>query len=267
MDDVKKIMVSAMHRTGHHAIAVWLLHQLPGISDFSIKTVTQWFFYIQNNNGVSYLANNPLKTGKDEHPDKADFTNFIKAYHQTNSSLTNMVVGTHEQVGIKDTVWACGTSDIFAVNCDLVVVLRDFKNWVASCVRMAHRDTNPNFWQREIGEVLSEEKIGLYKDHCKHYHILDGKNYVLFNKWASDKEYRREIAEGLGVEFTDAALNQLSPFGGGSSFSSMTHLKTASAMRVNDRHREMAGISDYEKVIKENKEALEMSNEIFEDAD
>ena len=258
MDDVKKIMVAAMHRTGHHAVAIWLLHQLSGISDFSVKTIAQWFFYLQNNKGVSYLANNPLKTGDKEHPDKADFSNFLKAYHQTNSSLTNMVIGTHEQAGIKDTVWACGTSDIFAVNCDLIVVLRDFKNWVASCVKMAQRDS-----QVLKEEMLSEEKIKLYMDHCKHYYVLKDDHYVLFNKWARDERYRREIAEGLGLEFTDAALNQLSPFGGGSSFSNMMYLKNANIMRVNDRYRGMVGNPDYEKIIKENKEALEMSNEIF----
>ena len=258
MDDVKKIMISAMHRTGHHAIAVWLLHQMPGVSDFAIKTVTQWFFYIQNSHGINYLANNPLKTGDKEHPDKADFSGFLKSYHQANSSLTNMVIGTHEQAGIKDTVWACGTSDIFAINCDLVVILRDFKNWVASCVKMAQRDS-----QVLKEEILSDKTIKLYMDHCKHYHVLDGENYILFNRWVRDKGYRREIAEKLGLEFTDSALNQLSPFGGGSSFSNMTYLKTANTMKVNDRYRDMAGSADYEDIIKENREALEMSNEIF----
>jgi hypothetical protein len=258
MDDVKKIMVAAMHRTGHHAVAIWLLHQLPGISEFSIKTITQWFFYIQNHNGASYLANNPLKTGKDEHPDKVEFSNFLKSYHQTNSSLTNLVIGTHEQASIRDTVWACGTSDIFAVNNNIVVILRDFKNWVASCVRMAHRDS-----QVLKEEILSDETIKLYMDHCRYYHELNGDHYILFNKWVGDKEYRREVAENLGLEFTDAALSQLSPFGGGSSFSGMTYLKSANSMRVNDRYRRMAGDADYERIIKENKRALEMSNEIF----
>ena len=258
MDDVKKIMVAAMHMTGHHAVAIWLLHQLPGISEFSIKTITQWFFYIQNHNGASYLANNPLKTGKDEHPDKVEFSNFLKSYHQTNSSLTNLVIGTHEQASIRDTVWACGTSDIFAVNNNIVVILRDFKNWVASCVRMAHRDS-----QVLKEEILSDETIKLYMDHCRYYHELNGDHYILFNKWVGDKEYRREVAENLGLEFTDAALSQLSPFGGGSSFSGMTYLKSANSMRVNDRYRRMAGDADYERIIKENKRALEMSNEIF----
>ena len=258
MDDVKKIMVAAMHRTGHHAVAIWLLHQLSGVSDFSIKTITQWFFYIQNHNGVSYLANNPLKTGKAEHPDKADFSNFLKSYHQANSSLTNLVIGTHEQASIRDTVWACGTSDIFAVNNNIVVILRDFKNWVASCVRMAHRDS-----QVLKEEILSDETIKLYMDHCRYYHELNGDHYILFNKWVRDKEYRREVAEKLGLEFTDSALSQLSPFGGGSSFSGMTYLKSANSMRVNDRYRGMAGDADYERIIKENKRALEMSNEIF----
>ena len=43
----------------------------------------------------------------------------------------------------------------------------------------------------------------------------------------------------------------------------MTYLKSANSMRVNDRYRGMAGDADYERIIKENKRALEMSNEIF----
>ena len=37
-----------------------------------------------------------------------------------------MVIGTHEQASIRDTVWACGTSDIFAVNNNIVVILAWF---------------------------------------------------------------------------------------------------------------------------------------------
>ena len=144
------------------------------------------------------------------------------------------------------------------MNNNIVVILRDFKNWVASCVRMAHRDS-----QVLKEEILSDETIKLYMDHCRYYHELNGDHYILFNKGVRDKEYRREEAEKLGLEFTDSALSQLSPFGGGSSFSGMTYLKSANSMRVNDRYRGMAGDADYERIIKENKRALEMSNEIF----
>jgi hypothetical protein len=67
----------------------------------------------------------------------------------------------------------------------------------------------------------------------------------------------------LGLHFTDAALDQLSPFGGGSSFTKMEFLKNASQMKVNNRYQDMAGDDNYSRIISDNKEALEMSNEIF----
>ena len=75
------------------------------------------------------------------------------------------------------------------------------------------------------------------------------------------------MAEGLGLYFTDAAINQGSPFGGGSSFDKMEYLKTASLMKVNDRYKQMEDHPVYNRIIKENQEALEMSNEIFAGAD
>ena len=72
-----KIVVAGMHRTGHHPVAIWLLHQQQGISDFSINTLTQWLFLIKNGSELSVLANNPIKTGPNEHPDKLKFPDLL----------------------------------------------------------------------------------------------------------------------------------------------------------------------------------------------
>ena len=258
MNDVKKFMIGSMHRTGHHAVAVWLLHQLEGVHDFDINSITPWLFYLYNNQEqIRYLANNPLKTNSPtEHPDKEHFDLIIKDYHEANSN-TNLIIGTHEQETLKDVAWAAGCSDVFGVNTELVVVLRDFRNWVASCIKMAHRDYKP------LEETMNDDKVNAYVDHCKYYMDIKGENCILFNRWVSDENYRREVAEMLGVHFTDAALDQLSPFGGGSSFTKMRFLKSASQMNVNSRYQNMAEDDNYNRIINSNKEALEMSNEIF----
>ena len=43
---MKSDILTAMHRSGHHAVAVWLFHQKEKVNDFSIKTVTPWLFSI-----------------------------------------------------------------------------------------------------------------------------------------------------------------------------------------------------------------------------
>ena len=136
MNDVKKFMIGSMHRTGHHAIAVWLLHQIEGIYYFDINSITPWLFYLYNNQEqVRYLANNPLKVpmlsdgksyqlfGSDgkgnhglsvEHPDKVHFDKIMKDYHEANSN-TNLIIGTHEQKKLKDVAWGKGFKRIYFV--------------------------------------------------------------------------------------------------------------------------------------------------------
>ena len=75
------------------------------------------------------------------------------------------------------------------------------------------------------------------------------------------------MAARLDLDFTDAARDQGSPFGGGSSFDKKEYLKSAATMKVNDRYSQMENHPIYKKIIQDNQEILEMSNEIFADAD
>ena len=259
MFDFRKIMIASMNRTGHHAISIWLMHQQLGVSEFELKTIAHWFFYLPTQDGISFLLNNPLVRDENQHPDKANVSQIMKDYCEANS--TNLIIAGHEERSLKDVAWACGTSDIFGSGTELVVILRDFKNWVASYIKMAGRDGKP------YDKLINDKKIDTYKDHCKFFFESSDIKYILFNRWFSSKEYRRELAEWLGLYFTDAAINQGSPFGGGSSFDKMEYLKTASLMKVNDRYKQMEDHPVYNRIIKENQEALEMSNEIFAGAD
>ncbi len=242
-----------MHRTGHHAVAVWLLHQRRKVHDFAINTITPWLFKVENDEGVALLANNPLKADENEHPDKDRFTDIVTEINPCSLFLT------HEQESLASVGWVYAHSRLVLRNRldhQMVVVLRDFKNWIASCIKMAERDNKP------VETIINEEKISVYMNHCGLINN-DHLTYVLYNHWVEQEGYRQEICDKLGLHFTDAALNQLSIFGGGSSFDGMKHIKTASLMKVNQRYKEMEDHPDYIRIINENKDALSLSNDIF----
>jgi hypothetical protein len=245
---MKPDLIVSMHRTGHHAVAVWLLHQRKGIKDFSITTITRWLFAVGDDNKIYMMANNPLKTGHGEHSDKEKLPLII------NDVKPDGLIVTHEQEKINDTVYKA-TKSPYSFN-EPIVVIRDFRNWVASCIKMALRDN------KIIEEVINNDKVALYKDHLLNYDKPDC-YFIKFNDWAINKDYRETICKDLGYTFTDAAKDQLSIFGGGSSFDDMKYLKNASEMDVNNRYKEIETHPYYEMLLYKYPEALKLSDNIF----
>jgi len=256
-ENSKKIMLPAMHRSGHHAIAVWLLHQAEGVDKFDIGTMCEWWHYLSTKEGLRLFFNNPLKHWE---KDKAKFHDIMKGIWEGDMERidnydptdTTLFIGTHEREPLKEVAWHCGKSDIF-YQTDMVLVIRSFHNWVASCVRKV---------VGAVGKDTKEKDIGIYIDHCKH--ALDGTvPHILYDRWFVSETYRKEIADSLGLHFTDAALNQASPFGDGSSFDGLAYLKNASEMDVLNRYKQMEDNEEYKQIIQNNEEAIDLSNQLF----
>jgi len=249
------IVVAGMHRTGHHPIAIWLLHQQAHIHEFAIQTIAPWLFQVEGEDGTSILANNPLKRGRGEHPDKEKFDSVML------EAAPQRIILTHEQETISNVAKACASSTAVWRNDNkptMVIVLRDFKNWVASCIKMAERDGKP------VEEIINKDKIKIYKDHFRYTHNdIHGIHYILYNQWVKSPDYRREVCELLGLTFTDAAIDQLSIFGGGSSFDGMKHIKTASSMNTDKRYKEMEDHPYYKAILQQHSNVLSLSNEVF----
>ena len=102
----------------------------------------------------------------------------------------------------------------------------------------------------------------MYKDHLENYNS-DRYYHINYNKWNRDKEYRSQICSDLGLTFTDAAKNQLSIFGGGSSFDSMQYIKNAEQMRVEERYKEVEINPIFQVIMEKNLKLLDLSNSIF----
>ncbi len=246
---MKTDLIVSMHRTGHHAVAVWLLHQREGITNFSITTITRWLFAVGDEQNLYLMANNPLKTGPNEHPDKE------KLPLIADDIKPEGLIITHEQERISNTFYKFSKSP-FHLNNQPIVVIRDFRNWLASCIKMAIRD------DKIIEEVINNEKVSMYADHLSNYGKPDC-YYIKFNDWTTNKEYRQTICKDLGYTFTDAAKDQLSIFGGGSSFDEMRFLKNASDMDVNNRYKDIETHPYYEMMLIKYQDVLRLSNSIF----
>ena len=242
-------MITGMHRTGHHAVAVWLFHQKPNVHDFSINTIASWLFSLTKGSGVHLYANNPLKTGPNEHPDKQKLP-LITDDIQPDSLLVS-----HERESIEDCIKIAENS-FWDFN-KPIVVIRDFKNWVASCMKMALRDN------KMVEEVINNDDVSLYKNHLINYPERTA-YHIHYNIWAENPDYRQQICKDLGFTYTDAAKDQLSIFGGGSSFDGMDYIKNASDMKVNERYKEVETHPYYEMLISKHEEALALSNAIFQ---
>ena len=248
-----KLVVAGMHRTGHHPIAIWLLHQQQGISNFSINSLTQWLFLIKNGSELSVLANNPIKQGVEEHSDKEKFDDLMW------DIKPDLLIATHEREKLTDVALAFSQSPTFTNKNKprLVVVLRDFRNWVASCVKMAERDNKPT------DMIIDSIDIDTYADHLDWYSPIGSTTFIKYNNWVVDPEYRRKVAEKLNLKFTDASLDQLSIFGGGSSFDGMDYIKTATKMNVTQSYKQMEGNFAYEAILREYKDLLQESDDVL----
>ena len=255
-DSSQKVIVSGLQRSGHHAIAVWGVHQQKGIQDFSIKTLSQWIFYLEHLNDISFLLNNPLRVEEGE--GKEHFDSLFSEYEYMNPSL---IVATHgvDECTTQDIKRVTSESRIFSSWTQKVLVIRDYYNWVASCLKYARSmKIRGSIWV----EPFSETNIGVYIEHCNHA-IKGTVPFILYDEWFASKKYRKETAESLGFHFTDAAINQLSPWGAGSSWDGGKYLKNASEMDVLNRYKQMEDDEEYQQVIQNNEEAIDLSNQLF----
>lgn len=141
-----------------------------------------------------------------------------------------------------------------------VLLVRDPFNMFASLIH----------WDDESMPTLSAENMGrpisIWKQHAREYcgqtRILPHRVVISFTRWFVSREYRRQIAEALGLKFSDAALNRVSLNGCGSSFDSQRYDGNAQQMKVLERYKTVEDNPLYKKVC-EDAELCELSHAIF----
>ncbi|NER06925.1 MAG: hypothetical protein F6K17_32260 [Okeania sp. SIO3C4] len=252
----KEIRVVGMKRTGNHAIINWVKSQHNGEVGF-INNV------LANQNPYRYKYENlqdkfPEHKWAIEHNRQQAKGNFIKR---------DCLIYSYEDFPLEQIA-----SDKFERNHDLylgksatrydLLIIRDPFNLIAS--RLKTSSKVPYFLS-----VNSPNKtmIDLWLDYAKEY--LGETNYLKHNKvcvnysqWFTDIEYRRNIADKLQMEFSDAGIDKVTSFGGGSSFEGKEFDGKATSMDVLNRWQKVADNPRYRKLFN-NQEIFEYSERIF----
>lgn len=134
-----------------------------------------------------------------------------------------------------------------------ILILRDPFNLFAS--RM----------HSEFGGVTPKTAVRIWKQHAKHFagerKLLPAPSVeISYNRWASDRQYRREIASELGLQFTDRGAGEVSRTGGGSSFDGMKFRRQAEEMPTMKRWRRFQRNREYRQLLDEEMLALAEKN-------
>jgi hypothetical protein len=138
-----------------------------------------------------------------------------------------------------------------------VIILRDPFNLFASRIKggfphvKSSRYNLIDYWLFYAKEFLNETNYLKYQ-----------KVAVNYNLWASVPSYRREIAQQLGLTFTDEGIQRVSGMGGGSSFDERKFDGQAQAMKTDERWRYYLE-DDFYKSLFKNQELLDYSRQIF----
>jgi hypothetical protein len=147
-----------------------------------------------------------------------------------------------------------------ALNTRYVLCMRDPFNLFSS--RLNHGEG------RRIREhILNDPQrtIDLWKNHAAEFtgrtKILPNLIAVNYNKWLMDEEYRRDLADRLGVSYKRRHWNRTTREGGGSTFEKRK-VKNADRMGLLERWKLSRDEPSYRRLF-EDKELVELSLEIF----
>jgi hypothetical protein len=159
-----------------------------------------------------------------------------------------------------------------ATNVYPIVFLRDFKNWVASCLK--RRETSGD--SRDVYEMLDSpgyndrrelkpSRINLFERQLQECisPSINGLISVKYDEWFASKKYREKIANQLDIKFTDEGLLEVPVAGGGSTFDGMNYDKSADKMEVLNRWKFFEKDPEMLSILDEHKTLKRLSDEYF----
>ncbi|NET43927.1 hypothetical protein [Okeania sp. SIO2B3] len=266
----KEIRVLGMRRCGNHAIINWIKSQQTGKCQFIND--------IPKTNPYRYKYENL----RERFPQYKKEIEGYRQQAQGNFVKKDCLIYSYEDYVVQQV-----TNDlIFNVKHDLyfgksairydVIIIRDPFNLLASRLQKHkkfledpnHQENYLSVSRRNylLARYSNKTMVDLWIDYAKEYlgetnYLKHNKICVNYNQWFADVEYRRNIAEKLQIEFSDAGIDRVTSFGGGSSFEGKEFNKKATSMDVLNRWQKVSDDPQYKKFF--NQEIFEYSERIF----
>jgi len=228
------ISVSGIRRSGNHAISIWLINHFDEI---------RFFNNIQNiNNPVNYedyiqYDNHLLKLNMDRHneSDNNTFMPFNLLFGFENHSI--------DDINKK--------SDELEIN-HKILIIRDPINNIASLLKyQGNLIPIPHF-----RKLWKEYAITAINNNDNDFII------VLYDKWFSDYQYRRNIEHQMRISECDGGLNRIHRTGRGSSFDGLKKQGHAQNMNVHKRWWDYRKNSLYLSILNDD-ELLDLRHKLF----
>ena len=241
--------IYALMRSGQHAIINWMYSQINS-PVFVANSITGNLWHKHADHAIDeFLTNRVMPNILDaciysKNIDAAGELSCISNIEDEDFPLLSFRPDeTHLRLGI-------GTSKV-----KNVMILRDPYNFLASR------------FKRRFPRMGKDMDVKKWKTHAREYSrrtiLLDDPILVNFNRWFSSKDYRKTLTSKLGIPFTDAGLNDVPSYGGGSSFDSRNYDGNAQKMKVLKRYASLMSDNKFLTLIND-KELLNLSNELFD---
>ncbi|MEX0902971.1 MAG: hypothetical protein WDZ76_09645 [Pseudohongiellaceae bacterium] len=112
--------------------------------------------------------------------------------------------------------------------------------------------TGPQLWTTYAREAANQTNL-----------LGDAKVVVNYNQWCRSREYRKQLARQLGLQFTDRGFNEVTVFGGGSSFDATSYSQQAQAMAINERWKQSRHKPEYQSLFSDPL-VLKLGTQLFE---
>ena len=228
----KQLRIVGLSRSGNHAVINWILHQLQGKYCFLNCTEPKY---------NPYYTSRPLSAEGDSY--KTNIEEFdLEAEQQGNFSQKDHLIFSHEDCFLGNMETKKNREQLEewvgkAEEKQNILVLRDPFNAFASRVKSGLIQGHHTHHGAKPISTLTLRRI--YKQHAKEF-LRQKKNLknlvpINFNQWNSSVEYRRKIADELGLDFSDEGYKKVTETAGGSSFDGVEFSGNPHKMNLQDR--------------------------------
>ena len=244
----KELRIVGLSRSGNHAIVEWIRRQAEGRVCFlnCVEPKTNPFHSARpTGDGQPSVANYPEFDHQREAAGEFSHKDWLIFSYE--DCFLTMVC--HRDFERHHDQWLGRSQSRMDV-----LILRDPFNLFASRLRSQYTGVTP------------KTMVRIWKQHARQF--LGQRHYVTqdflpisYNRWTADAAYRRQLAEQLGLNFSDAGSATVPTTGGGSSFDGRRFDGEAEQMDVFGRWRHFRDDEDYRELF--DAEVLRLSRAIF----
>jgi hypothetical protein len=234
----KAYIVLGMKRSGHHAIAYWIAHNLKGQTLLHNDCSKGW------GKGELIPSSNQAMQSKAQCVGEGSYIGDVYNIEDFNvNHLKTFDFRKFQSLKKYDKVF-------------MLLVLRDHYNWIASSLKTGGGPAKRivkriELWKRQAKFCLDE------KGYSK-----DGIFRISYNEWFSQENYRSALASYILLDSHDKGVNLTSPRGGGSSFDRMKFKRKAQQMNVLKRWKCYQKDTYFNQLIKD-PELVKLSSRFF----